>query len=549
MNFAEQIRQKLVCVFVLSAGLGLASCEKEELINEAVASEETTQSSTIQLGRKVDSPLLLRNMQRAADTLASRTQLRHGVTLSATHYYVRFLPTDSTEYERLVAEKSLDFTPYPLDYEVSEGDYYHDATLPAEAITWQYTTVSADYDLDKLNVHYEKLEDLYILDEDLEAEDIIVGSNDGLRSGISISWKDLVTESAIQTGHLGRQSLRAQWTPSATIMAYDDLLGKYIPLQGVKVRIRYFAFLKAYHYTDQNGYVSFGGKNTSVEYSIEWEREMWDIRDGGTQAYYHGPEQKSAWNLKIGSGTPKSLHISAIHRALQKYYYGDICGLTRPSKALKISYQEGSDPDGTSFGYTTASIVRSWSWIFSAINIYEKDSHSSHRPIYKVFSTTLHELAHASHACRLNRSDYDDATSKTIKESYAKFAELYLALNEYEKLGASSSDIADLEKSINYQYWPNYAEASTPERRYLLAYSPLFIDMIDKHNQKITYSYYVEIPDDEIFGYTIGLIDSNLPSLKRLNDVEYFLKSHRPSYITENQINNYLTLYRQKWIN
>lgn len=537
MNFAEQIRQKLVCVFVLSAGLGFTSCEKEELINEAVASEETTQSSTIQLGRKVDSPLLLRNMQRAADTLASRTQLRHGVTLSATHYYVRFLPTDSTEYERLVAEKSLDFTPYPLDYEVSEGDYYHDATLPAEAITWQYTTVSADYDLDKLNVHYEKLEDLYILDEDLEAEDVIVGSNDGLRSGTSISWKDLVTESAIQTGHLGRQSLRAQWTPSATIMAYDDLLGKYIPLQGVKVRIRYFAFLKAYHYTDQNGYVSFGGKNTSVEYSIEWEREMWDIRDGGTQAYYHGPEQKSAWNLKIGSGTPKSLHISAIHRALQKYYYGDICGLTRPSKDLKISYEEGWASKPVK-GSTYPAVVRTWSEIFSAIKIYGK-RHST-QETYKshdVFSTTLHELTHASHACRMDKNTYDNV-DHTIKESWASAIQWYLSLDEYKKLGAKDFELNYKDDWLDLQEWGLLSTEN-------IEYTPLFIDLYDSFNQSKRGE---DKPNDNISGYRFKTIDQELKSLQKFTDVESFVIANKPDNVSLSQINLFFNIFKQKWV-
>jgi hypothetical protein len=149
-------------------------------------------------------------------------------------------------------------------------------------------------------------------------------------------------------------------------------MGKYIPLQGVKVRIRYFAFLKAYHYTDANGNVTFSSKRTSVEYSIEWERDMWDIRDDGTQAYYNGPDQKSKWNLNINSGAPKSWYYSAIHRALYKYYYGDCCGLVRPSKSLKISFENRSDPDGTALGYTRSPNVRTWNWIFNAIKIYGK---------------------------------------------------------------------------------------------------------------------------------------------------------------------------------
>lgn len=543
MDLIRNIRLLALVGFV-----SLISCEKEEIEPVSTSSEAATSSVEIKLGKKSDSPLLLRNMQRAADTLASRSQLRSGFTLSATHYYVRFLPANAAEYDTLVADKTLDFTPYPLDCEVSEGDYYHDPSLPKESITWQYTVVPVDFDFSKLDIQHEVLEELYILDDDINSEVYVLDNGSVLRSGANITWKELLTESAIQTGHMGEQTLRAKWTPSATISAYDDRLERYIPLRGVKVRIRYFAFMKAYHYTDSNGYVSFSEKNTSVEYSIEWERDMWDIRDGGVQAYYNGPDRKGAWNLQIGNGTPKSLHISAIHRALYKYYHGDVCGFTRPDKDLKISYEEGSDPDGDDLGYTTASKVRSWSWIFSAIKIYGKNPKTSNRlDVHEVFSTTLHELAHASHACRLSKSAYDE-TSKTIKESHARFAQLHLTLDEYEKLGASSASLYNLRNQRSLQTWPNNVDLTNPEKRYLLAYSPLFIDMTDTENQGCVYFYYDEIPFDEISGYTIELIDSHLPSLRQFVDVENFLKSHRPSHITENQINSFLTLYRQKWI-
>jgi hypothetical protein len=96
-----------------------------------------------------------------------------------------------------------------------------------------------------------------------------------------------------------------KWTPAATIKAYDDILDAYIPLDGVKVRITTFAFVKKTAITNIYGQVSFDKRNRDVSYSIEWERDNWDIRDGGTQAYYNGPNNtKSAWNLNIGKGLP-----------------------------------------------------------------------------------------------------------------------------------------------------------------------------------------------------------------------------------------------------
>lgn len=522
-----------------------SSCEKEDVLNQEVQEQVATETE-IRVGEKVESPFLLRNMQRAVDSLSARSGLKSLTVLEPTHLYVRFLPADTAEYDRLVSDTTLDFDSYPLDRELTEGESYHDPSLPKDAITWQYTVVPADYGLDKTGVEYEVLDELYILDEDLDREDISVGNSNTLKSGSSerLSWKDVVNEALIQTGNVGKNELRSKWTPCATIKAYDDLLGKYIPLQGVKVRIRYFAFLKAYHYTNADGYVSFGSKRTSVEYSIEWERDMWDIRDGGIQAYYNGPKQKSKWNLNIGSGTQKSLHYSAIHRALYKYYYGDCCGLTRPSKSLKISYQTGSDPDGTALGSTTAAKVRTWNWIFSAIKIYEKGKIIENGKIIgdkvetvsSVLSTTLHELSHASHACRLGMKDYDDRTSKFVKEGWAVAAEWHLILDEYRKLGASASILDNLDRRKGEQEWPDVDRS--------LFYSPLFIDMVDNNNQGRNSSYY---PNDEVSGYTMSLIDRNLPSMKNYTDVEKFMKNNRPANVTVTQINNFLKMYKEKW--
>jgi hypothetical protein len=538
---------KLFCLSGLLFALLFSSCEKDEVLNEPV-SEQQTVSSEIRLGAKVESPFLLRNMQRSVDSLSARSGLKSLTILKPTHLYVRFLPADTAQYERLVADTTLDFDPYPLDYQLTEGDSYHDPSLPAEAITWQYTVVPADYDLKGLGITCEVLDELYILDEDLEREDISVGDTQ-LRSGkgSGLSWKSVVDEALIQTGNVGETTLRSKWTPAATIKAYDDRMGKYIPLQGVKVRIRYFAFLKAYHYTDANGNVTFSSKRTSVEYSIEWERDMWDIRDDGTQAYYHGPDQKGKWNLNINTGTPKSLHYSAIHRALYKYYYGDCCGLVRPSKSLKISYQEGSDPDkeGTALGSTASAKVRTWNWIFSAIKIYGKGKIIEDdkvvgeyiQTVSGVFTTTLHELAHASHACRMSRSGYDE-TSQFIKDSWAVAVEWYLMLDEYRKLGISASMLEYLDDLKNEQVWPDVSRS--------IWYSSLYIDLVDSYNQG---KYNDERPFDEVSGYTMPLIDSKLTSMKSYIDVENFVKNNRPSNVTYSQINNLLKLYKQKWEN
>ena len=336
-----------ISIIIAALTFTLASCEKDDLLELKQTTRESDKTEStdeihegeIQLGDKYESPLLLKNMQRAADTLSKKSGLRSAVILEPTHLYIRFLPKDSAEYEQLVADSILDVTPYPLDYELTEGTVYHDKSLPYDSYQWQYAVVPVDYDIAAVGIQSEKLEELYmpdgILNEDEEDdEDTTTLRSASVSPSTEFSLSQLLNEAERQT-EKGATTLKSKWRPGATIKAYDNVVGDMIPLRGVKVRICVLAFIKTHKYTDENGNVSFSKRRRSASYSIEWEDDKWDIRDNGTQAYYNGPRQEKWWNLNIGTGTQKSLHYTAIHRALYEYYHGDNSGFTRPSKDLK----------------------------------------------------------------------------------------------------------------------------------------------------------------------------------------------------------------------
>lgn len=507
--------RKLFCLSGLLLALQLSSCEKDEVLNEPVQ-EQKTGKSEIRLGAKVESPFLLRNMQRSVDSLSARSGLKSLTILKPTHLYVRFLPADTTQYERLVADTTLDFDSYPLDYELTEGDSYHDPSLPADAITWQYTVVPADYDLKGLGITYEVLDELYILDEDLEREDISVGDTQ-LRSGkgSGLSWKSVVDEALIQTGNVGETTLRSKWTPAATIKAYDDLMGKYIPLQGVKVRIRYFAFLKAYHYTDANGNVTFSSKRTSVEYSIEWECEKWDIRYKFTQAYSNGPDQKSRWNLNINTSNMTRLHLASIHRALYKYYYGDACGLIRPNEHLKLFYNDWDEeaPNGTTY-YVNIEFFKD---ILSSIKIYGLESEGVYKPASKVLSTTLHELTHASHCLYVGFTNYVQ-TDLIIREALALAGQWVLTKDEYKTINRNMNTQYDyLLSRIECQDWPYILDNRNFTRS--KEYSPLMIDMLDDSDQSSEGKPII----DKVSGFYLYYFERSMHEIKSVSDFKDFV--------------------------
>ena len=201
-----------------------------------------------------------------------------------------------------------------------------------------------------------------ILNEDEEDdEDTTTLRSASVSPSTEFSLSQLLNEAERQT-EKESTTLKSRWTPGATIEAYDDVAFAYKPLCHVKVRICVLGFIKTHKYTDVNGNVEFSPRRRKASYSIEWESYYWDIRDGNTQAYYNGPRQHSHWNLQIGKGTKKSLHYSAIHRALYEYYYGDNCGFTRPNKSVKISYEEGIDSKRKAQGRTITETQKVYIW-------------------------------------------------------------------------------------------------------------------------------------------------------------------------------------------
>ena len=539
-----------ISIIIAALAFTLTSCEKDDLLQlkqttrQADKTESTDEihEGEIQLGEKYESPLLLRNMQRAADTLSKRSGLRSAVILEPTHLYVRFLPKDSAEYEQLVADTILDVTPYPLDYELTEGTVYHDKSLPYDSYQWQYAVVPIGYNLASVEIQSEKLEELYMPDGILGEEDDDNDNAGTLRSAskspsTEFSLVQLLKEAERQT-EKETSILKSKWRPGATIKAYDNVVGGMIPLKGVKVRICVFGFIKTQKYTDENGNVSFSKRRRSASYSIEWEDDKWDIRDKGTQAYYNGPRQEKWWNLNIGIGTKKSLHYSAIHRALYEYYYGDNHGFSRPSKNLKISYREGSDPNGKASGSTTQACVRTWGWIASPIKIYGTSIHGGNYSVSSVLHTTLHELTHASHILRMNKSSYDKV-KKYIRDSWADFASWKITSIIYENMGIMGKHSLFSNHTFQNQDW-DYEDGNP--------YSPLFIDLYDNYNQydKNNPTLY---PNDKVYGFSISLLDKNLCNFKDISDVETFVKksSNKPSYINLNQITELLNFYKEIW--
>lgn len=499
------------------------SCKKD---NDIFNNEESIQKNRndnydnnlssdgeIVLGRILNDPYKFENMLMARDQLANERSGISTPVISATHKYMRCKPKNEEELDMLKADTNLLLWDFPLHYEiVVAGTYYHDPSITDNSPTWQYFVIPNDYQLPAISSKYELIYTLYFPEENSK----------------NSFYYDLEERAYLITGNLQdeKNTRASEWTPSAVIKAYDDIVGGYIPLQGVKVTARRFTKAKT-GITDANGYCTVDGTfKNPVNYSIKWERAYWDIRNGAIgQAYYNGPKQEGQWNLEIGKGG-ESLMFATIHRAAFKFHYGNCLGVKRPilnTGKTKIAYHDKDASWGTGCCWGT--------WEMTGIIPDIMIAHPKSTQTDTVFATSIHELGHQSHLITLDQSLYANL-KKEIHESWAAAIEWRLTNHHYNN---------ELNKSYshypNYQSWypGNLGDGKT------YCYTPLFIDLMDNYNQGANNSRY---PNDKISGYDITFIQNNIiPTSRSLETFHTALKNNKINNITDADIDLFITLY------
>ncbi|MBC6425339.1 MAG: hypothetical protein GDA51_02470 [Ekhidna sp.] len=316
----------------------------------------------IKLGKQLENPYSVANMQRAWDNIAGAgARTSDAPEVKTTHYYVKFTPQTEEELEILKDDTTLILFDYPLDYEIEAGigDAYRDPSVPIGQPTPQYCAVEADYRFPS-RVGYEILEDLFIPDD---------YSDDAQSQSARLAPADeelinrLVYEAMKLTGNLEETeenenptlglfgSGGSSWRPTGRIMVWDDtgadltstrrvfshydysgcsgynsslpeflkerVYGNcriaayrttttttrtnWVPLEGVEVRARRWFTVKE-GFTNAQGYYSCNGTfKNPANYSIKWERYHFSIRSGTFgQALYNGPKKTGNWNMNFG---------------------------------------------------------------------------------------------------------------------------------------------------------------------------------------------------------------------------------------------------------
>lgn len=320
--------------------------------------------------------------------------------------------------------------------------------------------------------------------------------------------------------------------------------GSYVPIDGANILIRDTWTLDR-AIADAQGNFKHKEVRAKVRYVIKWDRYQFSIRDhsGLTQAEDRGPKlYKRPWNLRISGGRMK--YRGQIFQAAMHFYYHNIGGLTRPptngfwKKQMKITAKE---VNGTSFhapeqgtggavlGFFTGGPIGAvlGKALTSTIRIARYGETSE-----KVYGTTIHELAHASH-WRFDKSSYnalvEDAwvepffggtfnnpsaqnrDARRTLESWATGVEIYLTRMRYKRLGPS-----------NYEYQitdPKNKNSGNHQTQNINGnksrfYTSAVWDLVDNFNQR---SLGISQPIDNVSGFTMNQLEVNMKGAKSWN--------------------------------
>ena len=123
--------------------------------------------------------------------------LNNDLDIQATDYYVKFW-IENDEQKTLLLADSLNLSIIPLDVEIEqEGDYFVDENTEIEQAQWLYTSVVKDYKFHS-EVVYEKIEDLFLIEESGPEEEDETTTTIGGQSAISKSFLYDLEDEALQ---------------------------------------------------------------------------------------------------------------------------------------------------------------------------------------------------------------------------------------------------------------------------------------------------------------------------------------------------------------
>ena len=415
--------------------LVLVSCSKEGVSlveTDPVSTKENIEivaHGKMELGGKLRNPYSVTNVREA---LSALYPTRASVDVPVTDYYVRFLPKDSEEFNML-SELGVELLDYPMDREILRyGDYYHDPEVPEGEITWQYSVVPPDFEFPQ-GIRYEILDKCFIPDENVPT-----------RSFGDYDWNAVEKAAFEITGNGGmlEPETRAKSKPSGRISIVDDKYRnkKAVGVSGVKMVANVFVKI-ATTYTDADGNYQFSRKfsakphyricfKNSVGFSIGLNLILVPASISNL-----GKGSSLGIDYVVDKNSDETLFRRCVvnNAAYDFYKKCQTSGVTMPPKNLRFWILNILKPSCTMMMHHGAfldnKLVSKYLGKYSAlVRLFSPDitigSKGKNGNYAELYSTTTHEMAHASHFSRVG-TDYWGPYATYILTSFINNGETY----------------------------------------------------------------------------------------------------------------------------
>lgn len=401
------MKTRISTLLIVMALVLAVSCRKDDadplgLLSQTPLLKEGDLSSSdkdvVTLGRQLSNPYSVSNMQTAYRNLVNNGAIQDIYTIQATHYYVRILPRDTMELNKLVDDTSLTLFTYPLDYElIGTGEYIP----PENEDPWLYTVVPVTYPLSRFG-RYDILQSCYIPDIDNNTD-----------------MEALEYEAFDITGNVPRDnSVRGCSAPSGYIKVYNTTTQNEEGVRNIQVCMNTFVRIGKVNTNTVGHFVSTKKFLFNVNYTLIYHNPVSHFQVWGNllcfspALYILGVHSNQNYSKSIDT-TYRAWYWSTINNAAS-IYYERLCpdfGILKPPVTLRIAaVNMGGDWTGNcpmlrhwncvTYGMTPGDIFLYYlgasPWTLDRI---QPDVFilKNKRRTDKIYSTVFHELAHASH--------------------------------------------------------------------------------------------------------------------------------------------------------
>lgn len=427
----------------------------------------------IVLGERLEDPYTVENMTAALQSLYSTKG--EIVALKPTDYYVRFLPENQEDFDRLES-LGVQMTDHPLDYSiVKDGDYYQDPSLGDERITWQYAVVDTGFEFPE-GIRYEIIDECYIADHDTKAE------------AFGVDWAAVEREAYRLTGNsdlLVGDTKAGTVTPEGRIAIVDeDYDDEPVGVAGVRVSCNSFVkFANAY--TDDEGYYKM---NRSFSSDVRYRLVFRNVK--GFSIGFNlilvpasvstlGKHEATGYSVTVDASSERKLFCRCVVNNAG-YDYWKACAAkdakikTPPSNfrlwlfqklnvSLPAMLQQGTLIDNSTLGEYLGiySVLVKMFLPDSMLSLKGKSTYA------EIYSEALHQFAHGSHFMSVGTKFWDNLVKFDIlsfissgrifygvgTESGHEYCEMAEMWAYYMQTVLYRERYADSETSFGTQFW------------------------------------------------------------------------------------------------